>query len=136
MIKSSFCILAFGKALLSNNILQILSTSPSISMPSSVLDSEIGFWFFEKIPDIIEISLNTPIIYAKFESVSALLIIHPFFSLSYKYRIRAALFPFFFHVNFLLSLVDMGITPHIPTQNRTCAINAYGFSLYIFTLYL
>ena len=25
----------------------------------------------------------------------------------------------------------MGITPHIPTQNRTCAINAYGFSLYI-----
>ena len=29
------------------------------------------------------------------------------------------------------SLVDMGITPHIPTQNRTCAINAYGFSLYI-----
>ena len=30
-----------------------------------------------------------------------------------------------------LSLVDMGITPHIPTQNRTCAINAYGFSLYI-----
>ena len=34
------------------------------------------------------------------------------------------------------SLVDMGITPHIPTQNRTCAINAYGFSLYIFILYL
>ena len=33
-------------------------------------------------------------------------------------------------------LVDMGITPHIPTQNRTCAINAYGFSLYIFILYL
>lgn len=31
----------------------------------------------------------------------------------------------------LLSLVDMGITPHTPTQNRTCAINAYGFSLYI-----
>lgn len=30
-----------------------------------------------------------------------------------------------------ISLVDMGITPHIPTQNRTCAINAYGFSLYI-----
>ena len=29
------------------------------------------------------------------------------------------------------SLVDMGITPHTPTQNRTCAINAYGFSLYI-----
>ena len=29
------------------------------------------------------------------------------------------------------ALVDMGITPHIPTQNRTCAINAYGFSLYI-----
>ena len=28
-------------------------------------------------------------------------------------------------------LVDMGITPHTPTQNRTCAINAYGFSLYI-----
>ena len=25
----------------------------------------------------------------------------------------------------------MGITPHIPTQNRTCAINAYGFSPYI-----
>ena len=24
----------------------------------------------------------------------------------------------------------MGITPHTPTQNRTCAINAYGFSLY------
>lgn len=36
----------------------------------------------------------------------------------------------------LISLVDMGITPHIPTQNRTCAINAYGFSLYIFILYL
>ena len=34
------------------------------------------------------------------------------------------------------SLVDMGITPHIPTQNRTCAINAYGFSLYIsYTIY-
>ena len=32
---------------------------------------------------------------------------------------------------FFDSLVDMGITPHIPTQNRTCAINAYGFSLYI-----
>ena len=31
------------------------------------------------------------------------------------------------------SLVDMGITPHTPTQNRTCAINAYGFSLYIHT---
>ena len=31
-----------------------------------------------------------------------------------------------------ISLVDMGITPHTPTQNRTCAINAYGFSLYIF----
>ena len=30
-----------------------------------------------------------------------------------------------------ISLVDMGITPHTPTQNRTCAINAYGFSLYI-----
>ena len=30
-----------------------------------------------------------------------------------------------------VSLVDMGITPHIPIQNRTCAINAYGFSLYI-----
>ncbi len=30
-----------------------------------------------------------------------------------------------------ISLVDMGITPHIPTQNRTCAINAYGFSPYI-----
>ena len=30
-----------------------------------------------------------------------------------------------------LSLVDMGITPHTPTQNRTCAINAYGFPLYI-----
>ena len=30
-----------------------------------------------------------------------------------------------------VSLVDMGITPHTPTQNRTCAINAYGFSLYI-----
>lgn len=29
-----------------------------------------------------------------------------------------------------------GITPHIPTQNRTCAINAYGFSLYILILYL
>ena len=29
------------------------------------------------------------------------------------------------------SLVDMGITPHVPTQNRTCAINAYGFSPYI-----
>jgi hypothetical protein len=28
-------------------------------------------------------------------------------------------------------LVDMGITPHTPTQNRTCAINAYGFSPYI-----
>ena len=27
------------------------------------------------------------------------------------------------------SLVDMGITPHIPTQNRTCAINAYGFDI-------
>ena len=31
----------------------------------------------------------------------------------------------------LAPLVDMGITPHTPTQNRTCAINAYGFSLYI-----
>ena len=30
-----------------------------------------------------------------------------------------------------MPLVDMGITPHIPTQNRTCAINAYGFSPYI-----
>lgn len=30
-----------------------------------------------------------------------------------------------------ISLVDMGITPHTPTQNRTCAINAYGFSLHI-----
>ena len=29
------------------------------------------------------------------------------------------------------SLVDMGITPHTPTQNRTCPIKAYGFSLYI-----
>ena len=38
--------------------------------------------------------------------------------------------------SFYNSLVDMGITPHIPTQNRTCAINAYGFSLYIFILYL
>src|SRR5699024_8106355 len=26
--------------------------------------------------------------------------------------------------------VDMGITPHSPPQNRTCAINAYGFSPY------
>ena len=25
----------------------------------------------------------------------------------------------------------MGITPHIPTQNRTCPIKAYGFSLHI-----
>lgn len=33
------------------------------------------------------------------------------------------------------TLVDMGITPHTPTQNRTCAINAYGFSLYILILY-
>ena len=30
-----------------------------------------------------------------------------------------------------ISLVDMGITPHTPIQNRTYAINAYGFSLYI-----
>ena len=30
-------------------------------------------------------------------------------------------------------LVDMGITPHTPTQNRTCPIKAYGFSLYIHT---
>ena len=28
----------------------------------------------------------------------------------------------------------MGITPHTPIQNRTCAINAYGFSPYIHTL--
>ena len=32
------------------------------------------------------------------------------------------------------SLVDMGITPHTPIQNRTCATNAYGFSLYIHML--
>ena len=38
--------------------------------------------------------------------------------------------------NIIQSLVDMGITPHTPKQNRTCAINAYGFSLYIFILYL
>ncbi len=31
------------------------------------------------------------------------------------------------------SLVDMGITPHTPIQNRTCPIKAYGFSLYIHT---
>ena len=37
---------------------------------------------------------------------------------------------------YIFSLVDMGITPHTPKQNRTCAINAYGFSLYIFILYL
>ena len=32
-----------------------------------------------------------------------------------------------------ISLVDMGITPHTPTQNRTCPTKAYGFSPYIHT---
>jgi len=35
---------------------------------------------------------------------------------------------------FKFALVDMGITPHIPTQNRMCPIKAYGFSFYIHTL--
>ena len=40
---------------------------------------------------------------------------------------------FIFVQNLIFALVDMGITPHIPIQNRTCPIKAYGFSFYIHT---